>query len=533
MAQRFRVAHLSAECVPFAKAGGLADVVGALSRAVADLGCSSAVFLPRYEGLTLPEGASLELVAKVDVPVGGVEETGHVYRLVRTGQPAHYQHYFVANDTYFGRPGIYEDPDSGEAYADNAARFVFFSRACLEAMRAIAFVPEVIHANDHQTALVPAYLKTLYAEDPFYQMTACLLSIHNLGYQGVYGPETIALAGFPDDFFYPLSPFEFWGRMNFLKAGIHFADRLLTVSERYAEEIQSGEEYGFGLQGVLNARRADLTGILNGIDVKIWNPRTDRAIKSRYDAETLEGKALCKAALLGDLSLPEKPDRPLFGIIARLVDQKGFDLLETAADRLWSLPARWVVLGSGQERYESFFAEAARSRPDQVAYRRGFDDPLAHRIEAGADFFLMPSRYEPSGLNQMMSMRYGTIPVVRSTGGLADTVTPFGAGERSGGTGILFGPYTSEALLEALGEALALYADRRALERARRNGMARDFSWENAARKYLEVYRQTNAARRMGSGFHRWIESVQGGVAGSARGWEPPGPPLTGEKRRV
>jgi starch synthase len=533
VAQRFRVAYVSAECVPFAKVGGLADVVGALSRAVADLGCSVAVFLPRYEGLTLPEGASLELAAKVDVPVGGVEETGLVYRLVHPSHPAHYQHYFIASASYFDRPGIYEDPESGEAYADNAARFVFFSRACLEAMRSIAFVPEIIHANDHQTALVPAYLKTLYAEDPFFQMTACLLSIHNLGYQGVYGPETMGLAGLPDDYFYPLSPFEFWGKMNFLKAGIHFADHLLTVSERYAEEIQSGEEYGFGLQGVLNARRADLTGILNGIDVKVWNPRTDRAIKARYDAETLEGKALCKEALLEELSLARAPDLPLFGIIARLVDQKGFDLVEAAADRLWSQPARWVVLGNGQERYESLFASAARGRPDQVAYRRGFDDPLAHRIEAGADFFLMPSRYEPSGLNQMMSMRYGTIPVVRATGGLADTVTPFGPDERSEGTGILFGPYTPEAMLEAVREALALHGDRRALERARRNGMARDFSWESAARKYLEVYRRANASRRMGSGFNRWIESVQGGVAGTARGWEPPGPPLTGEKRRV
>ena len=287
-------------------------------------------------------------------------------------------------------------------------------------MRAVAYVPDVVHVNDHQTALVPAYLRTLYAEDAFFQMTANILSIHNLGYQGAYPPETMALAGFPDRFFYPLSPFEFWGKMNFLKAGIHFADRLTTVSERYAEEIQSGEEFGFGLQGVLNARRADLTGILNGIDVGIWNPRTDRAIAARFDAESLGGKAVCKAALLEELGLPLKPEQPLFGMISRLVDQKGFDLVEAAAERLLKLPARWVILGNGEVRYESFFRSLAERHRDRVAYRRGFDDPLAHRIEAGADFFLMPSRYEPCGLNQMMSMRYGTVPVVR---GRADSPT--------------------------------------------------------------------------------------------------------------
>jgi starch synthase len=535
MAQRFRVAYLSAECVPYAKVGGLGDVVAALSGAVSDLGCSTAVFLPRYRDLALPPEASLELVARIDVPVGGAggEAPGLVHWLHHPAHPPHRHHYFIGNDVYFGRPGIYDDPATGEAYPDNAERFAFFSRACLEAMRAIAFVPEVVHANDHQTALVPAYLKTLYAEDPFFQMTASVLSIHNLGYQGVYGPEAMAAAGFPDDFFYPLSPFEFWGKMNVLKAGIHFADRLTTVSERYAEEIQSGDEYGHGLQGVLNARRADLTGILNGIDVKTWNPRTDRFLKARYDAESLEGKATCKSDLLAEVGLESAPDRPLFGMISRLADQKGVDLIEAAADRLLALPARWVFLGSGLKRYETFLEALGKAHPDRVAYRRGFDDPLAHRIEAGADFLLMPSRYEPCGLNQMISMRYGTVPVVRATGGLADTVSPLGAGEGAGGTGILFGPPSAESLLGAVEEALALYAQPGALQRARRNGMARDFSWELSARKYLDLYRRANAARRMGSGFNRWIESVRGGAVEPSRGWEPPGPPLTGDKRRA
>jgi len=507
--QRFRVAMLSAESVPFAKVGGLADVVGALSRSIQDLGCSVAVFLPRYASLELPEGSELELVSKIEVPVRGEDTPALVYALRAPGSPPHLTNYFIANDRYFGRPGIYNNPATGEAFPDNAERFAFYSRACLEAMRALAFVPEVIHANDHQAALVPAYLKTLYAEDPFFQMTATVLSIHNMGYQGVYDAESMAIAGFPPTYFYPLSPFEFWGKMNYLKAGIQFADVITTVSERYAEEIQSGEEFGFGLQGVLNARRADLVGILNGIDVRIWNPRTDRMIAARYDAESLERKGACKEALLQESGLPGEKNLPLFGMISRLAEQKGFDLIEAAADRLFALPAQWVVLGSGSKRYEELFQSLEARYPERLEFRKGFDDPLAHRIEAGSDFFLMPSRYEPCGLNQMMSMRYGTVPVVRWTGGLADTVEPYAPGSSEEGTGIVFTPYTPEALLHAVEEALALYASPRALARVRQNGMGRDFSWEASARKYLQLYRQANASRRMGTGFHKWLETVE------------------------
>jgi starch synthase len=508
MAQRFRVAMLSAEAVPYAKVGGLADVVGALSRSIADLGCSVAVFLPRYGTLQVPEGASLELVSKIDVPVGGEDTPALVYALRGPEVPPHLATYFIANERHFGRPGIYDDPATGTAFTDNAERFAFYARACLEAMRALAFAPEVIHANDHQAALVPAYLKTILAEDPFFAMTASILSIHNMGYQGVYDAEAMAVAGFPPEYFYPLSPFEFWGKMNYLKAGLQFADVITTVSERYAEEIQSGEEFGFGLQGVLNARHEDLVGILNGIDVKIWNPRTDRALAARYDAESLESKGVCKAALLAETGLPADPDRPLFGIISRLAEQKGFDLIESAADRLFALPARWVLLGSGSKRYEELFESLEKRFPDRLRFRKGFDDPLAHRIEAGSDFFLMPSRYEPCGLNQMMSMRYGTIPVVRATGGLADTVEPVLPGSE-GGTGIVFSPYTPEALLGAVEAAIRLYGEPRALLRTRRNGMGRDFSWEASARKYLQLYRQANASRRMGTGYHKWLATVQ------------------------
>ena len=507
MTQRFRVAFVSAEAVPFAKVGGLADVVGALSRAVADLGCSVALFLPRYGGLALPEGATLELVSRIDVPVGKEEAPALIYALRSPDLPSHLAHYFIANDRYFGRPGIYDDPATAQAYPDNAERYAFFSRACLDGMKALAFAPEVVHANDHHTALVPAYLKTLYAEDPFFQMTVAILSIHNMGYQGVYDPESMAMAGFPPEYFYPLSPFEFWGKMNFLKAGIQFADVITTVSERYAEEIQSGEEFGFGLQGALNARREDLLGILNGIDVKIWNPRTDRNIAARYDADSLEVRGVCKEALLKEVRLPTQPDRPLIGMISRLAAQKGFDLIEEAAERLFALPARWAILGSGSRQYEELLEGLERRFRDRVAFRKGFDDPLAHAIESGSDFFLMPSRYEPCGLNQMMSMRYGSVPVVRWTGGLADTVDPYSPGAE-GGTGIVFAPYTAEALVMAVEGAIRLYGEPKALARVRRNGMGRDFSWEASARKYVQLYRQANASRRMGTGFHKWLETV-------------------------
>ena len=524
---RFRVAFLTAEAVPFAKVGGLGDVAGALSQTAAALGCSVAVFLPRYGDLQLPEGSDLELVARIDVPVSGTDRPGLVYRLRHAGHPGHLHHFFLGNEELFGRPGIYNDPTTGQEFADQAERFTFFSRGCLEAMRAVAYVPDVIHANDHSTALVPAYLKTTLAEDAFFQMTATLLTIHNLGYQGVYPPDAMRIAGFPERFFYPLSPFEFWGKMNVLKAGIQFADRISTVSERHAEEIQSGDEYGFGLQGVLNARREHLTGILNGIDVKVWNPRTDRALPARYDAEALDGKAICKAALVEELGLEPSPDRPVFGIVSRLVEQKGFELFERAQDRLLALPARWAVLGRGEERFERLFRGLAERHPDRLAYRSEFLDPLAHRIEGGADFFLMPSRYEPCGLSQMMSMRYGTVPIVRETGGLADTVTPFGPGERARGTGILFAPYTPDALVAAVEEAIRLYQDGAALLRCRRNGMACDFSWESAARKYVQLYREANAARRIGTGFGRWLDTIRRGEqeadpATPSRGWEPP-----------
>ena len=368
---RFRVALLSAEAVPFVKVGGLADVTGALSHAAATLGCSVAVFLPRYGDLELPAGSDLELVARIDVPLSGGDRPGLVYRLRHAGHPAHLHHFFLGNEELFGRPGVYADPSSGEPFPDEAERFAFFSRGCLEAMRAVAYVPDVIHANDHPTALVPAYLKTTLAEDAFFQMTATLLTIHNLGYQGSYPPEAMRIAGFPERFFYPLSPFEFWGTMNCLKAGIQFADRLNTVSERHAEEIQSGDEYGFGLQGVLNARREHLTGILNGIDVKVWNPRTDRALPARFDAETLEGKSICKAALVEELGLSPSPDRPLVGIVSRLVEQKGFELFERAADRLMSLPVRWAVLGRGESRFEDLFRSLRRPPRAPDRGRRG------------------------------------------------------------------------------------------------------------------------------------------------------------------
>jgi len=534
MAQRFRIAVVSAECVPFVKVGGLGDVVGALSRAVADLGCSVAVFMPRYDSLSLPADGTLELVSRLQVPVGAAEELALLYRLRTPGAPANLHHYFIASERYFARPGVYDDPATGEAYGDDAERFIFLSRAALEAMRAVAFAPEVIHVHDQQTALVPAYLKTLYAEDPFFQMTACILSLHNLGYQGVHDPETMRLAGFSSDFFYPLSPFEYWGRMNFLKTGIHFADALTTVSERYAEEIQSGDEFGFGLQGALNARREDLVGIVNGIDTRVWNPRTDRHLPVRFDADTIKGKSLCKAALLEEVGLPATPEWPLVGIISRLADQKGFDLIEAASDRLFALPIRWIVLGNGSRHYEDLFAGYAGRFPDRVAFFRGFNDPLAHRIEGGSDFFLMPSRYEPCGLSQMMSMRYGTVPVVRATGGLVDTVVPWGGDAAGKATGILFEPYTAEALLGAVERARVLYATSEAFAAVRRNGMESDFSWEASARRYLQLYRQTNAVRRMGTGYHRWLSGLERGAgAEGGGGWSPPGPPLTGPRGGV
>ena len=505
------VVHVASEMAPLAKVGGLADVVGALAREQARRGHRVTVVLPAYRTLALPEGWSRERLAGVDVPWGMGRERAGFERLrppETDGAGSSLTVLLVEHAgerRFFDRPGIYDDPKSGEGWPDNAERFLFFARAALEGLKVLGAPVDVLHCHDQQAAWVPCFARTHEAAAAPFREVATAFTIHNLGYQGIYDSWILGLAGFPRELFYPSSPFEFWGRVNYMKVGLAFADVLSTVSPRYAQEIQSGGEFGFGLEGVLARRKDDLFGILNGIDDEVWNPASDPHLARRYDADCLPEKEANRAALMKECGFPAAARPPLVGIVSRLVEQKGFDLIEEAQPELARLDARWVVLGVGQSRFVDLFRAWHEAHPHRMHYRAGFDEGFAHRIEGSCDFFLMPSRYEPCGLNQMYSLRYGTVPVVRAVGGLDDTVRNFNA--RTGqGNGFKFDEYSPQALLNTLRWALGIFRDRAAWQRIQREGMTQDFSWDASARQYVKVYEQAigrDDGIRKGQDLHR------------------------------
>lgn len=496
MAEPLRILFVAPEVAPFARTGGLGEVTGALPRALAALGHEVRVVMPLYQ--TVRDGGFplTALPARLQVPSAFGTRAARVWqgRLPDRGGPAgEVPVYFLEQDEYFARPQLYGD-ETGD-YPDNAARFVFFCRAALELAPRLGWFPHVFHCHDWQTGLLPAYVRFLPGLDSGLSAAATVYTVHNLAYQGVFPAWTFPLTGLPPALFQPAGV-EFLGFVNFMKAGLLYADLLTTVSPTYAEEVCT-PELGFGLDGVLRTRRAEFVGILNGVDYAVWSPERDPFIAAPYSATDLRGKAICKAALLRAFNLPEDLTTPLIGMVSRLVDQKGFDLLAAALDRLLAMDLRLVILGSGYAPYEEFLTALQRAYPQKVGVRLGFDDALAHQIEAGSDCFLMPSRYEPCGLNQIYSLRYGTIPIVRATGGLRDTVVPFdpATGE---GTGFVFQQASGDALLAAVGEAVRVFADRASWQRLIRNAMAQDFSWERSAARYDELYRQTVARKQRG-----------------------------------
>jgi starch synthase len=464
------------EAHPFAKTGGLAEVTGALPAALAQLGHSVTVVLPRYRGVA-PDATAAR---RIELPlgprtfsVGLVEQTlADDVRAVLVDVPE-----------LFDRPGLYGV--GGQDFPDNAVRFAVLSRAALEYARLQGERLDVIHAHDWQSGLVPVYQKMQLSSDPVVGGVPVVFTIHNLAFQGVFGRETLATLGLGWEVFHP-EALEFWGNINLLKGGVNFSERITTVSPTYAREILT-PEYGFGMDGVLRRRSGDLVGILNGIDVERWNPATD-AFAPHYSSQDLDAKTRARKALLQEVRLPDTDaNRPVIGLISRLTDQKGFDLIVGAIDSVLALDATWVVLGSGEAHYEEMWRAAAARFPDRVSATIGFDERLAHLIEAGADMFLMPSRFEPCGLNQLYSLRYGTVPIVRATGGLEDTVID---AAQPGGNGIKFAEPTPGALLAAVRRAVELFGDRdrwRALQVA---GMASNPSWDVSAREYVKVYRQ-------------------------------------------
>jgi starch synthase len=487
------IAFAASECVPFSKTGGLADVVGALPRALAALGHQVSVYVPRYRqtALTDPE----TVVRSITIPF---DDKYRFCSVVTAGASAGVRFYFIDYPPYFDREALYGTA-AGD-YPDNAERFAMFSRAVLEASKVLG-VPQVFHCHDWQSALVPVMLRTLYAEDPAFRDVATVFTIHNMGYQGLFPPDTLPLLMLPWDLL-AMSKMEFFGQVNFLKGALVFSDFVTTVSKKYSHEIQTSE-YGFGLEGVLRDRAATVTGILNGVDYDEWSPQTDKLIAANYSSQDLSGKRKCKQDLLNAFGITNAEARvdtkvPVIGIVSRFAAQKGFDLIAQIMDRLAREEMIMVVLGSGDKLYEEMFQRLQKQFPNKIAAKVAFDNGLAHKIEAGADMFLMPSRYEPCGLNQIYSLKYGTVPIVRATGGLDDTIESWDA--RTGkGTGFKFHDYTGEALLATIKQSLLAYQDPSSWQTLMRNGMGRDFSWGASAREYGKVYER---ARQMRASAH-------------------------------
>jgi starch synthase len=489
MARPLHVLFLSSEVEPFAKTGGLADVSGALPQSLRHLGLDVRIMMPRYGFINAQHGPLVPVpgMGEVSVPVGPEHIPVRLLSsfLPNSGNPVPV--YFLENPRSYGRKGVYVDPETATGYPDNDERFILFCRGALQAVEALGWKPDVIHCNDWPTGLVPAYLKTLLRDSIYYRETRTVFTIHNMAYQGVFDRSAFVKTGLPPAAMTEAG-LEAFGQMNWLKAGIVYADALTTVSEKYAEEIQGSDEFGCGLQDVARARSRDLHGILNGIDYSLWDPSVDPLLPRRYDAATLEGKAENTRALRASMGLPDREGVPVIGMISRLADQKGFDLLDPIIERLMALPLQIVILGTGEPRYHRMLEAAQQAHPEHIAVRLAFDNTLAHLIEAGSDMFLMPSRYEPCGLNQIYSLRYGTVPIVRATGGLDDTITD--VGEHPGeGTGFKFAPYDSGVLLQTIERALTAFADRTAWRATMRRGMMKDFSWDASARRYAELYR--------------------------------------------
>lgn len=476
-----RILMVSSEIFPLAKTGGLADVVGALSQTLFRIGAEVSLVMPAYQPILEGKLQLEETGIKVEVNLAQRASRG---RILRSWLAKKLPLYLISADSYFLREGLYGTARGD--YPDNAERFTFFSKATLELARKTA--PwDVIHCHDWQTALIPVFKKLHSDLWPEIHSSRTLLTIHNLAFQGNFPASIWELLNLDKEYFTP-QYLEFYGGVNFLKGGILFADALTTVSKKYADEIKT-PEYGCGLEGVIGDREKDLYGILNGVDYEEWNPKTDPHLIKNYRLEDLRGKRSCKKELQEICGLPSNASVPLIGIVSRLTDQKGLDIVADAIEDLMHLDLQLVFLGSGEQQYQQILTGLCARHPEKVGVRIGFDNALAHKIEAGADMFLMPSKYEPCGLNQIYSLKYGTIPIVRATGGLDDTIEDYNPLTGTG-NGFKFSAYSGSTLLEAVKRGTAVYFHKKAWRRLMANAMSYDFSWEKSAAEYLTLYRK-------------------------------------------
>lgn len=488
MSKPLNILFVSSEVEPFAKTGGLADVSCALPKSIKSLGHEVRIMMPRYRFIGERKFKLHDIIRlkEIPVPIGNSIKAGNIKSSFIENLKDKIQVYFLDNESYFGRDGIYQSPASKKDYKDNDERYIFFCRGVLETLRRLGWQPDIIHCNDWQTGLIPAYIKTIYKTDPLFKSIKTVFTIHNMAYQGVFPKESFIKSHLPEELF-KTEGVEAYGSFNFLKTGIFYSDVITTVSEKYAEEICTSSEIGAGLNGLLSSRRKDLHGITNGIDYSIWNPAKDDLIYRKYDIKSLEAKTDNKKALLAKFDLEYSEDRPVIGMISRLIAQKGFDILLEIMDDIFHLDVNFILLVSGDSEFEKKLESINKKHSKRMGLVLGYDNELAHLLEAGADIFLMPSKYEPCGLNQMYSMRYGTIPIVHATGGLDDTVEDYAGNGK--GTGFKFYKYESKELMKAIQRALKVYQQPEEWKRIIRNAMSEDFSWTNSARKYINLYK--------------------------------------------
>ncbi len=492
-----RIVVASSEAVPFSKTGGLADVASALPKALSQSGHDVAIIVPHYPQIHAKIGdapAVEDIGVSLRIPVGHKIVEGRVLKSQLPGTRVAV--YLIDQPGYFDRPGVYVEND--QDYRDNCERFVFFSRAVIEVVERLHLSPHVIHANDWQTGLVPALVAVEMRQVAGYEQQASVFTIHNMAFQGRFWHWDMNLTRF-DWKYFNWQQMEFFGHLNLLKTGISFADMITTVSPTYAREIQT-PDHSFGLHGSLAGRKENLVGILNGVDTEIWNPATDPYIAKNYTADTVnEGKPVCKAALQQRLGLPVRPEVPLFGSVSRMTSQKGFSLIGQCADVLLDQDIQLVFLGSGDPRFEALLSQLAADHPQKVSTTIGYNEELSHQIEAGCDAFLMPSEFEPCGLNQMYSLIYGTVPIVRAVGGLADSVIDASDNNRvnQSANGFSFTDFRGETLFWNICRARALFADKPTWHRLQQSGMRRDWSWKRSASEYVRVYERAIARRHL------------------------------------
>ena len=481
----------SLEVTPFAKVGGLADIAGSLPKALNKLGYDVRVSMPKHKTVDETKFPMNSLIKEMSVPIGDKEV---VYSVEETMIPnTEIPVYLIGNEEYYNRDGIYQTPE-GIDFPDNDERFICFSKAVLEMLNLLEWQPDVIHCNDWHTAFIPVYLKSLYSEKTKLKQIATLYTVHNLAFQGLFPIERSFLTGLEEDLD-AMEALTIWDQLNLMKGGLLCADILNAVSKRYSQEIQT-VEYGCGLESILQTRQYDLYGVLNGIDYDIWFPSTDADIVPNYDYETIGGKKVCKEALQKTLGLSVRKDTPLIGMVSRLDAGKGFDILAEGIHDIMKLDVQFVLLGTGHPQYHKIFEKIGSGYRRRMSINLKFDAKLSRQIYAGADIFLMPSRYEPCGLGQMISLAYGTIPIVRSVGGLADTISNFNP-ESGEGNGFVFEEYSSEQLVYMVKKAVGTFGNKDAWVKLIKNAMDSDFSWSVSAQKYVELYEKAVAKRAL------------------------------------